>query len=56
MNKDMRTFLGEARQLGRDYFATVSRPVDPMYEPAMIQQKLAAEGRYPVIRMENMNG
>ena len=56
MNKDMRTFLGEARQLGRDYFASVSRPVDPMFEPSMIQQKLAAEGRYPVIRMENMNG
>ena len=56
MNKDMRTFLGEARQLGRDYFASVTRPVDPMYEPSMIQQKLAAEGRYPVIRMENMNG
>ena len=52
----MRTFLGEARQLGRDYFASITRPVDPMYEPSMIQQKLAAEGRYPVIRMENMNG
>ena len=56
MNKDLRTFLGEARQLGRDHFVTVSRPVDPVYEPAMIQQKLAAEGRYPVIRMENING
>jgi len=56
MNKDLRTFLGEARQLGRDYFVTVSRPVDPMYEPAMIQQKLAAEGRYPVIRMDRVNG
>ncbi len=56
MSKDMRTFLGEARQLGRDYFATVSRAVDPMYEPSMIQQKLAAAGRYPVIRMENVNG
>ncbi len=56
MSKDMRTFLGEARQLGRDYFASVSRPVDPMYEPSMIQQKLAAAGRYPVIRVDNVNG
>ncbi len=56
MNKDLRTFLGEARQLGRDYFATVSRAVDPMYEPSMIQQKLAAEGRFPVIRFEDING
>ena len=46
MNKDMRTFLGEARQLGRDYFASVTRPVDPMYEPSMIQQKLAAESEF----------
>ncbi len=56
MTKDLRTFLGEARQLGRDYFATVSRAVDPMFEPSMIQQKLAAEGRFPVIRFENING
>jgi 2,5-furandicarboxylate decarboxylase 1 len=56
MNKDMRTFLGETRQLGRDYFANVSREVDPMYEPSMIQQKLAAAGRYPFIRMEKVKG
>ena len=42
MNKDLRTFMGEARQLGPDHFVTVSRAVDPLYEPAMIQQKLAA--------------
>ena len=56
MNKDLRTFLGEARQLGPDYFATVSRTVDPVFEPSVIQQKLAAAGRFPVIRFENIDG
>ncbi len=56
MNKDLRTFLGEMRQLGPEYFATVSKPVDPLFEPCVIQQKLAAENRYPVIRFENVKG
>ena len=56
MNKDLRTFLGEVRQLGPDYFATVSRAVDPVFEPSVIQQKLAADGRFPMIRFENING
>jgi UbiD family decarboxylase len=56
MNKDLRTFLGEARQLGPDYFATVSRTVDPVLEPSVIQEKLAAAGRFPVIRFENIDG
>ena len=56
MNKDLRTFLGEVRQLGPDYFVSVSKPVDPMFEPCVIQQKLLAEGKTPVIRFENVNG
>lgn len=56
MNKDLHQFLAEIRQRGPDYFASVSRPVDPVYEPCVIQQKLAARDRYPVIRFENVNG
>jgi 2,5-furandicarboxylate decarboxylase 1 len=56
MNKDLRSFIGEARQLGSAYYANVSKPVDPIFEPCVIQQKLAAEGRYPVIRCEKVNG
>ncbi len=56
MSIDLRNFLGEARQLGSDYFVSVSKPVDPVLESCVIQQKLAAEGRYPVIRMENIKG
>ena len=56
MNKDLRSFIGEARQLGSAFYANVSKEVDPIFEPCVIQQKLAAEGRYPVIRCENVNG
>ncbi|MBT5457005.1 MAG: UbiD family decarboxylase [Rhodospirillaceae bacterium] len=56
MNKDLRTFIGEARQLGPAYFANVSKQVDPVFEPCVIQQKLAAEGRYPVIRCNDIKG
>ena len=56
MNKDLRTFLAEARQMGPDYFASVSRKVDPIYEPCVIQQKFAARDEWPVIRFDNVAG
>jgi len=56
MSKDLRTFLGEVRQLGPEFFVSVSKPVDPVFEPCVIQQKLLSEGKTPVIRFENING
>ena len=56
MNKDLRTFLAEMRQLGPDYFVSVDKQVDTVFEPSVIQQKLAAGKRYPVIRFENVTG
>lgn len=56
MNRDLHQFLAEIRQLGPERFATVSRPVDTLYEPCVIQQKFAARDRYPVIRFENVAG
>jgi 2,5-furandicarboxylate decarboxylase 1 len=56
MNKDLRTFLRKVEALGPAYFARVSKPVDPIYEPCVIQQKLAAAGRYPVLYFEHING
>ena len=56
MNKDLHQFLAEMRQLGPDYFASVSRQVDPIYEPSVIQQKFAERNEYPVIRFENVAG
>ncbi len=56
MSKDLRTCLGEVRQLGPEFFVSVSKPVDPVFEPCVIQQKLLAEGKTPVVRFENVNG
>jgi len=56
MNKDLRSFLAELRQLGPAYFASVSKTVDAKFETCVIQQKLAAEGRYPVLRFEDVAG
>ena len=56
MNMDLRSFIGEARQLGPEYFVSISKPVDPVLETCVIQQKLAADGRFPAIRMENIKG
>lgn len=56
MNKDLRTFIGETRQLGSAFFVNISKTVDPIFEPCVIQQKLAAVGRYPVIRCEDIKG
>lgn len=56
MIKDLKTFLEEIRKLGPDYFVNVSKELDTKYEPCVIQQKLAAEKRFPVIYCEKMRG
>lgn len=56
MNRDLRGFLEQIEALGPDYYARVSKPVDPLYEPCVIQEKLAAAGRYPVLHFEHVNG
>lgn len=56
MNKDLRSFLAEARQLGPEFFVSVSREVSALYEPCVIQQKLAAQRRFPAIRFERVAG
>ncbi len=56
MNKDLRSFLAEVEQLGPEFFARVDKPVDFNYEPCVIQQKLAALNRYPVLRFDRVRG
>lgn len=56
MGKDLRTFLEEIRKLGPDYFVTVPRELDPLYEPCVIQQKLARDKKFPVVFCEKMRG
>ncbi len=56
MNRDLRTFLNELKKLGPDFFVSISRTVEPKFEPCVVQQRLAAQGRFPVIRFERMKG
>lgn len=56
MNKDLRSFLAEVEQLGPKFFVRVDKQVDFNYEPCVIQQKLAALGRYPALRFDRVKG
>ncbi len=56
MNKDLRSFLAEVERLGPEYFVRIDKPVDFNYEPCVIQQKLAALNRYPVLRFDRVSG
>jgi 2,5-furandicarboxylate decarboxylase 1 len=56
MNKDLHSFLKDIERLGPSHYVRVSKPVDSDYEPCVIQQKLAATGRYPVIQFDRVNG
>ena len=56
MSKDLRTFLDQIRALGPEYFVTVRKELDTLHEPCVIQQKLTAEKKYPVVYCEKMKG
>lgn len=56
MNKDLRSFLAEVERLGPEYFVRIDKPVDFNYEPCVIQEKLAALNRYPVLRFDHVKG
>lgn len=56
MNKDLRSFLAEVERLGPDFYTRVTKEVDWLYEPCVIQQKLAAAGRYPALRFDHVKG
>ena len=56
MSKDLRQFLRMAREAGADYYAEVRKPLDIDLEVNVLQEKLAKEGRYPVIYCPQMKG
>ncbi len=56
MSKDLRQFLKVLKELGPDYYVEVKRPLKPKYEPCVIQEKLAREGRFPVIYCPEIEG
>lgn len=56
MGKDLRQFLQMARKAGPDYYVEVKRPLAVDFEVCVIEEKLAKEGRYPVIYCPEMKG
>ena len=49
MNKDLRQFLQVVKGAGPDSYVEVKKPLKPVLETCVIQEKLAKEGRFPVI-------
>ncbi len=56
MAKDLRSFLQEVRALGPDSYVELSRPVKPVLEVTVIQQKLTKDGRGPVVYCPQVEG
>jgi 2,5-furandicarboxylate decarboxylase 1 len=56
VSKDLRQFLKVVREMGPDYYVEVNRPLKPKYEPCIIEEKLAKQGRYPVIYCPQVEG
>ena len=56
MIKTLRTFLDDVRKLGPEYYIELKKPVSTDMEPYMIQQKLAADNKYPVIFCPEVKG
>lgn len=56
MSKDLRQFLKVVKELGPDFYVEVKRPLKPKFEPCVIQEKLAKEGRFPVVYCPQIDG
>ncbi len=56
MSKDLRQFLKMAKEAGPDFYVEVKKPLSPKLEVCVIQQKLAREGRFPVIYCPKIEG
>ncbi len=56
MGKDLRQFLQVVKELGPDFYVEVKKPLKPKLEPFILQQKLAREGRFPVIYCPEIEG
>ena len=56
MIKDLRQFLHVVREAGPDFYVEVNKQLKPKHEPCVIQEKLAKEGRFPVISCPEIKG
>lgn len=56
MNKDLRYFLQQAKETGKENYVEVKKKLKPKFEPCVLQQKLAHRGEYPVIYCSEIEG
>ena len=56
MAKDLRHFLQLARNAGPDFFVEIRKPLKPVLEPFILQQKLLKDGRHPVLYCHSVEG
>lgn len=56
MNKDLRTFPNQVRKAGPNFYVEINQPLKLKYETWVIQEKLAREGRFPVIYYPKIEG
>lgn len=56
MGKDLRDYLKMVRDAGPEFYVQTRRSVKPEYESCIIQEKLAKEGRFPVIYSPQVEG
>lgn len=56
MGKDLRDFLRVVKEAGPDFYVEVRKPVKPDEEVSTLLQKLAGEGRFPVVYYPRIEG
>ena len=56
MSKDLRQFLQMVKKAGDEFYVEASRPLKPKYEVCVLQQKLAKDGRFPVLYCPEIEG
>ena len=56
MAKDLRTYLKKVREMGPEYYVEAKRPLSWKFEPCILQEKLAEQGRFPVIYCPQIEG
>jgi len=49
VNKDLRQFLEVVKEAGPDFYIEAKKPINPHLEVCVLQQKLAKQGRNPVV-------
>ena len=56
MGKDLRHFLQRAKAAGQDFYVETAKPLKPVLEPFILQQKLLKKGRFPVLYCSEIEG